>query len=57
MKRSFVDSRIEAMLAACARHGQALPRGRGGMPPKAVRAEPGRQRNAGPQPHQARAAV
>ena len=25
MKRSFVDSRIEAMLAACARHGQALP--------------------------------
>jgi D-lyxose ketol-isomerase len=25
MKRSFLDSRIEAMLAACARHGQRLP--------------------------------
>ena len=25
MKRSFVDLRIEAMLAACARHGQRLP--------------------------------
>jgi D-lyxose ketol-isomerase len=25
MKRSFVDSRIEAMLALCARHGVRLP--------------------------------
>jgi hypothetical protein len=25
MKRSFLDSRIDAMLAACARHGQRLP--------------------------------